>query len=524
MKLDRIAQRLFFIGVGLLIVMASASCNMPSLDITDDLATLEPTSTTTPKIEQSTDSPTEFPSETPELADTPTPSQPLGPTMTPLAPPFAPQVPLSEEGQWLVYRAGEGHSQGSTLFVVNTDGSGRRPLSSGIAQEFEVEVKPSGDRFAYILPGSANADRVPRLMVRRIPDGEIETDIALISEDVWQTLSNQEDLTEEILTALSGPDAFEWSPHVGGHYLAFSAALDNPKLDLYRFDTWSNNIRPLTSGPNHRYQPFWTPDGQWVLHLEIETFGNGEGWSVEAMSAVSFDGSDGKELYESHGNRHKLIKWLSDTTFLVTEITSSGPRNILRAKTNGSSPEVLYTGPIEELDETSLDDLETVLAFCLSQDQGSPGVNFYFFEDVESELVLPGSCRSVAWWFGVFVANGEEGTALIRRTGEVVKQMDEIFDPVALSPDGQWMVSYGEEGATVFTHIGVEIRDVTDGAVKQVIWQPDGSSFFLDVYSKGNPNGAHHLYTYDLNEWELLLVDLDFRGGHFWGGLAAPSP
>jgi hypothetical protein len=391
-------------------------------------------------------------------------------------------------------------------------------LRPGISQDFEVEVKPSGDRFVYILPGSAQADRVPHLIVRRIPDGAIETDIPLISEDVWEALSGQEELTGQILAVLSGPDAFEWSPHVGGHYLAFAAALDKPKLDLYRFDTWSDNIRPLTTGLNHRFQPFWTPDGQWVLHLEVEDFGEGGLWEVQSMSAVSFDGSDTKELYDTKGNRHTLIKWLSETTFVVTETTGSGPRNLMRAKTNGTSPDVLYQGAIPALGETNFDDLQTVIAFCLTQEQGSPGVYFYFFEDGETELVLPGACRSVGWWpgKGVFVANGEEGTALIRRTGEVVKQMQEIQDPVSLSSDGQWMIAYGEAGATVYTHIGTLIREVTDGAVQQVIWQPDAEGFFLDVYETGNSSGAHHLYTYNVTEWELQLVDLDFRGGSFW--------
>jgi hypothetical protein len=518
MKLDRIAQRLLLIGVGILFVVVSASCNMPSLDFTDDLATLAPTPTWTPESEQATEVPTEKPSETAKPEDTSTPSAPRGPTMTPLAPAFAPQVPLSDEGPWLIYRAGEGHSQSSTLFIINSDGSGRRPLSSGISQDFDGEVNPSGDRFAYILPGSAQADRVPHLVVRRIPEGEIETDIPLISEDVWETLAGQGELIDQILAALSGPEAFEWSPHVGGHYLAFAAALDKPKLNLYRFDTWSNNIRPLTEGPNHRYQPFWSPDGQWILHLEVEEFGEGGLWEVESMSAVSFDGSDSKGLYDTKGNRHRPIMWLSDTTFLVTESSSSGPRNLMRAKTNGSSPDVLYQGALPVLDETSIDDLQTVVAFCLRQDQGSPGIYFYYFEDGETDLVLPGVCRSVAWWpgKGVFVANGVEGTALIRRTGEVVKQMEEIQDPVSLSSDGQWMVSYGEEGATVYTHIGTLIREITDGAVQQVIWQPGAGGFFLDLYEKGNSSGAHHLYTYNVTEWELQLVDLAFRGGHFW--------
>ena len=397
MKLDRIVKRLFFVGMVMLMTVAVASCNMPSLDLTDELATLEPIPTDTPETVQATESPTEIPSETPTVENTPTQSAPSGPTMTPLAPPFAPQVPLSEDGQWLIYRAGEDHSRNSTLYIVNPDGSGRKPLSAGIGQDFEVEVKPSGDRFAYILPGSTQVDRVPHLVVRRIPDGEIETDIPLISEDVWEVLSEQEDLSDQILSALSGPDAFEWSPHVGGHYLAFAAALDKPKLDLYRFDTWSDNIRPLTTGPNHRFQPTWSPDGQWILHLEVEAFGEGGQWDVGSMSAVSFDGSDAKELYDTKGNRHTLVRWLSDTAFLVTEVSSSGPRNLMRAKMNGSTPDVLYHGAISMLSDTNFDDLQTAVAFCLQQDQGSAGVYFYFFESGETELVLPGPCRSVAW-------------------------------------------------------------------------------------------------------------------------------
>jgi hypothetical protein len=527
MKPDRIAKALFVMGLGIVLVFMSSGCNMPSLDLTEDLATLEPTSTATPEVAQATELPTEKPTDTPEPSpDTPTPAMPQGPTMTPLAAPIAPQGQLSEEGPWLVYRAGEGHSVYSTLYIVNADGSGRRPLSSGIGQEFEVEVMPSGDRFAYVLPGSENADGIPHLIVRRIPGGEIETDITLVSEDVWETISNQEDLANQVLRALSGPEAFEWSPHVGGHYLAFAAALDKPKLDLYRFDTWSNNIRPLTTGPYHRFKPFWSPDGQWILHHALDDFGDGELWNAESLSAVSFDGSDSKKIYAIGGHQHELVKWMDDTTFLMTEVSSVGTTGLMRAKISGGSPEVLYPGTTANLDETSLDDLQTVVARCVDEGQNGPGVYFYYFDDETHPNVLPGACRSVRWWQGkgVFVVNGEDGTAFIRRTGEVVKQMDDMVDSVSLSPDGLWMVTYGEDGATVFTHIGTLIHDATDGAVKEVIWRPDGAGFFLDVYWKSNLHGSHQLYTYDLDEWELQLVDLDYRAGDFWGGLPASNP
>ena len=517
MNSERIARFLSILSFGIILAMVS-SCNMPSLNLAEDLATPLATSTATEEIVVETTIPTSAPTETPEPTVVPTDVMPQGPTMTPLAVPSAPQGALSEEGPWLLYAAGSELSQSEALFVVNDDGSGRRPFQMGLFPSLQVEVNPTGDRLAYIVPGSESADQLPHLIIRRVPSGEDEIDIPLISEEVWEILSEQETLADQILMALSGVDAFEWSPHVGGHYLAFAAALETPKLDLYRFDTWTNNIRPLTSGANHRYQPYWSPSGEWILHLEVERFGEGGEWDVAAMTAVSFDGSESKQLYGIGGDRQVLVDWLDETNFLMSRLSSSGPRDLLRAKLSKATPDVIYEGPVADPSEMRLDDLKTVVAYCLHEDRGTAGVYLFNFEAGVPDLVLPGACRSVEWWQGkgVFVANGEGGTAFIRRTGQVVKEMEEIVDPVALSPDGQWMVSYGENGATVYTHIGVLIRQIIEEPVRQARWRPDSTGLFLEVYARENPFSSHHLYTYDLDEWELQLVDLDVRGTYFW--------
>jgi hypothetical protein len=517
MNSERITRMISILSFGIILGLIS-SCNMPSLNLAEDLATPLATSTATEEIVLETEIPTSAPTETLEPTVVPTDVMPQGPTMTPLAVPSAPQGSLSEEGPWLLYTAGSELSQGEALFIVNEDGSGRRPFQVGLFPSLQVEVNPTGDRLAYIVPGSESVDEVPHLIICRVPSGEDEIDIPLISEEVWEVLSEQGTLADQILMALSGVDAFEWSPHVGGHYLAFAAALETPKLDLYRFDTWSNNIRPLTSGAHHRYQPHWSPGGEWILHLEVERFGDGKEWDVVAMAAVSFDGSESKQLYGIGGDRQVLVDWLDETHFLVSRISSSGPRDLLRAKISKAAPDVIYEGPVADPAEMSLDDLKTVVAFCLQGDRGTAGVYFFNFDAGVLDPVLPGACRSVEWWQGkgVFVANGEEGTTFIRRTGEVVKEMGEIVDSIALSPDGQWMVAYGERGATVYTHIGVLIRQMIEEPVRQVLWRPDSTGLFLEVYARENPFSSHHLYTYDLDEWELQLVDLDVRGSYFW--------
>ena len=324
-------------------------------------------------------------------------------------------------------------------------------------------------------------------------------------------------------------DSFVWSPH--GHYLAFVAALNGPKAELYRFDTWSNNIRRLTEGPYHAYRPVGSPDGDWVIYQEVEQFGDDEEWQVEAMSAIAFDGTTGKRLYLTGNERQVILEWLDDTKFLACEQTSSGARNLLVGSNKGSAPEVLYQGPISDPEAVSFDDLLSVAAFNLREEDVEEegmqsGIYLYSLVEEDLELVLSGSWRSVAWWpwKGVFIANGDQGTAFIRRTGEVVKQID-VSDPVALSPDGQWMVSYGEAGANVYTHIGVFINEALEGAsVSQVIWRPDSAGFFVEVYSQEDPNNSHHLYSFNLEKWGLKWVDGDFKGDAFWTGPALAVP
>jgi hypothetical protein len=537
MHQQRIVKLLTPMAVGLTLVLASLSCNMPSLDFTSELEDIQFTSTVTTDAEGQTSTPTQTPvvSAGPSVAVTATATTEIvrGPTMTPLAPPLAPQAPLSGGGPWMIYRAGDRDaisSQYTTLYIVNPDGSGRSSLETGSFSTFEGVVSPSGDRFAYILQAANMADHVPHLVVRMVPSGEIEADISLIAAEVMDALSDEEALVDRLQAVLSDVDAFAWSPH--GHYLAFTGALNGTNLDLYRFDTWSNNIRRLTEGPNHACLPNWSPDGEWIVHLEVESFADGEPWNVDAMSAVAFDGSSANLLYQTGGVQYSLIKWLDDRTFLVSEVSSTGLRKLIRATVGGSALKTLYGGSIPSSGEVSFDDLQSVVAFSLREgdigagESVSAGVYLYFFEEEISSLVLPGDWRSVQWWQGkgVFVANGEEGTVFVRRSGEVVKRMEEIVDPIALSPDAQWMVSFGQDGAKVFTHIGVLIRQVVDGAVNQAIWEPDSGWLFLEVYLKDNPSSSHHLYVLNLDEWELQLVDLDVKGDYFWAGLVQENP
>jgi len=511
------------LGTAFVLLLASLSCNSPSLDFSDELA--DRTATPTPLIEtaQPTGSVTEpGPTSSPSASPTATP----GPTMTPLAPPVDESKPLSSDGPWLVYQARASHSgsgENATLFVVNEDGSGRRMLDQGIPSFYGLQISPEGDRIAYL---QRNVDDIPHLVIRFVPSGEVETEITLISQSVLDGAATAQDLKDRLLDAVGRADSIAWSPH--GHYLGFVGALDGPSADLYRFDTWSNNIRRLSDEPRNVYQPSWSPDGTWIVHRvgeEIENDG------IEGIAAVSFDGRNVKSLYPSNANDF-LVAWLDEENFLTSYDTRLGPLGLSRADVDGSSLVVITSAPVSYPEEMMFDGLREVIAVNLRADDPrvdgtlQAGIYLISMASGDADLVLVGDWRSVEWWDGkgVFVANGEQGTVFIRRTGEVVKEMAEIADPVALSPDGAWMVSYGDTGVTVYTHIGTHIRQVVDAAVAKVIWRPDSGGFFIDAYQTNDPGHGHHLYMHDLGDWDLQLVDLDFRGADFWIGPALSTP
>jgi Tol biopolymer transport system component len=521
MQHDGDRKRILVVSVGLVLFLASISCNLPNLDFSEDVSDLEGTSTPTSEIGDHTPTHTLMPTDTPEPTATITPI-PFGPTMTPFAPVVDSLVSLSEDGPWLVYRARKeltGPSSLVSLFIANEDGSGRRLLGPGTIPVSEVVVSPAGDRFAYI---TRDDEDDPHLVIRLVPGGEIETDIALVSSDIKSVISEQIGLKDQILTAVGSARSLSWSP--SGHYLAFVAALEGANTDIYRFDTWSNNIRQLTTNSLNAYLPSWSPDGDWVLHLKGESIGGLTDMDMDGLWVVSPDGTETKRLYDSNGGSDILVAWVDGTTFYTTRYTSKGHYDLIRRKDDGSTPNTVYRGPLSSLDSMSFDDLMSAVAFNIqpadpvAEAGTSPGIYLASLSTGAVDLVLPGDWMSVEWWpgKGVFLANGAEGTVFIRRTGEVVKRMDDIVDPVALSPAGGWMVSYGEAGARVYTHIGVFIQQVYDGPVAEVVWQPGDEGFFLEVYQVENPVIGHQLYYLDMSEWDMHLVDLDTRGGYFW--------
>ncbi|NTU63283.1 MAG: hypothetical protein HGB05_07745, partial [Chloroflexi bacterium] len=129
------------------------------------------------------------------------------------------------------------------------------------------------------------------------------------------------------IAVVENSDTLAWSPD--GRYLAFIAAIDGPSSDVYSYDRETGQINRLTDGLNQAARLFWSPDSQWIIHEEVESFGTGAGWNVKAVWAAAPDGSGNRKLYDTEFSGDEVfVDWASPDTFLVYSWTPIGLQNV----------------------------------------------------------------------------------------------------------------------------------------------------------------------------------------------------
>ncbi|MFN8419455.1 MAG: hypothetical protein U0528_09475 [Anaerolineae bacterium] len=79
----------------------------------------------------------------------------------------------------------------------------------------------------------------------------------------------------------------------------------------------------LTDGPTQGIRPSWSPDGRYIVHLAVEGFGSGAGYSLYRMFAASADGREIKTLYDPNANDRRsgdeqVVGWFDNTHFVVS--------------------------------------------------------------------------------------------------------------------------------------------------------------------------------------------------------------
>lgn len=132
----------------------------------------------------------------------------------------------------------------------------------------------------------------------------------------------------EAYGAMQFTDSFAWSPD--GTRLAFVAARDGKSADIYLFNRSGNSVSRLTEEAGHATDLHWSPDGQLLQYLSVNTFGTGAGFNMEGLLVYSFQSKQTQLLETLESNGEDFLAWVDNSRFLInsTGLTCGGAYNL----------------------------------------------------------------------------------------------------------------------------------------------------------------------------------------------------
>ncbi len=266
----------------------------------------------------------ELPTEMPAPVEIATP-EPLAATEAPVP------TSISRSGDsfqadvpWLIISTTEG------LFMANMDGTNPVPLVKKSYYEIDlnraisspahrIAVQTSGQDFYHGLA----------LKVISLPDGIVEKTISLSTKDTEPgTDASPGDSILEAMRAIAEQHSVSWSPD--GTQLAFTAALDSPKADVYVYDLMADNIQKVSDNSGQNFNPTWSPDGKSIIFFEADGFGTGAGYAMKGLWLAAADGSSTKLLDSLQSGGGQLLGWRDNETAVLTGWSAVNGTNLLR--------------------------------------------------------------------------------------------------------------------------------------------------------------------------------------------------
>jgi Tol biopolymer transport system component len=241
-------------GAGIIAGAASLQSATPSPTMQ---STNLPLATLAPVIAASaTASPT--PTIVPTHTTTPTPTQ------TPLPTPLG-----GGPGQVAFASNSEGLPQ---IYVINSDGSGRRRITNLPEGACQPDWSPDGQRLVFISPCSNNTDYYPGAAMY------------IINQDGKGLLP---------LPTLSGGDYDpRWSPD--GMHIVFTSLRNSRRPQLYVLNLEDNSVRALSQKFETDYQGSWSPDGKLVVFATTRR-------TNQQIWVVNVDGSEARQFSPTNG-------------------------------------------------------------------------------------------------------------------------------------------------------------------------------------------------------------------------------
>lgn len=493
---------IFLITLAFLIIACSASPSPTSL------ATSEPSFLSPPVATFATFTSTPLP-------PTPVPSAtPTTPTLTP-----TPYLSLTTAGPYLVYTKDQDGQQ--VLVIMDADGLGRSIMALPSGAELpnanygweivDTGVSPDGKWLAYYTGTAGPGPDTPdfsgpydlTLNLLNLRNGQIFPITKILSADypenfrkLDESLSTNPNIPDYLTSRdyhwafLVGIKSASWSPD--SRYLAFAGEMAGPSSDLYLYDTVSQRISRLSSGPEEIQSIIWSPDGKWIVHNSALYRDAGDNTTFHAAST---DGNVVKTLSSSNNG---IYGWLSPSIYIESDgANGPGSYGLRSVNIETGVSRMIWQDPW--FNYVADQHTQTVLLTSIEQftDDGPLGLYLINLASDAQIKIKDHPFWNIRYWNmnGIsFLAqssyeNDGNATLAILADGSTAP-IDEKWFGADISPDRQWIIT----GSEIYTADSKLVRPISISfKVDNSIWRPDSKGEFLlsgpDLYYLAIPDG-----------------------------------
>ena len=305
--------------------------------------------------------------------------------------------------------------------------------------------------------------------------------------------------------AVTQPEALSWSPN--GRYLAFVAALNAVSSDLYVYDTVKDAIQRMSVNSRQAAKPMWSPDSQFVVAQDIETFNYENGWLGTGVKAYAVMREDVRRLYgpavESTGEIY--LPWEDAQVFGVYTHTANGNKAVREVNLERRLEDTLYKGIF---DQVAFDPQTRQIVFTESQNTARfsyfPLGLYMVSPGTDPISIQAGTWSSVLWdqKSQHFYARGSLGVLVMDISGQFSILSGE--GTPSPSPDGMWLACWGNgpgskaTGIHLYKSFKTMLQAITTAPVEDFSWKPDSQGV---VYTSGN---SLYMATFPLLQPQLI--------------------
>ena len=229
----------------------------------------------------------------------------------------------------ILFSSHRGGVHDSEVYIMNTDGSHERQLTSSRGHSWGPRISPDGTGFFFssVAPGE-----------HTIHDAAGGADVGSGNHDVYvgslqgDTVDTVQAVNINNITAgyTSWDNGWSWSPD--GKWIAFTSDRAG-NWEIYKMSTDGKTVVQLTDNPAQDGWPWWTPDGQHIL-FSSDRDGQTE---IYIMNA---DGSNVKQLTNIPGRANLYPSVSPDGTKVLfsSQISSVNEGDIYIMNIDGSNP------------------------------------------------------------------------------------------------------------------------------------------------------------------------------------------